>query len=425
MADTCIWPDSFGNQYTYSVCDMHKPWADDDGNYIFTGLINGLWVPLYIGEGRFKTRMVQSHECWLPAVRLGATQVHAHINRNALARAEEERRLIQTYNPPLNIQHRVAWLRPEAAAAQAALALSASSGTRRSSPRSGFQSLSATFFLIPMSKTLKVQSGPQCIFCGGSGLTAEHLFPDWLKKFECFKRGPHDKHTYVVVQRKPIFKEATMTRHGHSGSRKLRRLCNTCNNGWVSQMDNAVKPFLPSLFQGEWSTVNEAEQAILAKWLTKITMVGDTIGLLDRPAYIPAPQRKWFYDHKEPPTGWKIWVGSFAVNNDFECDLRIFQDGGNLNRTPVSGPSDATSPFGYIQVTTIIIGRLLALIYSTDNPRLFDFHLNAGNPLLRIWPIQDKPIAWPRMMPLTSEETSQIINILQNTAMPIIPDGEL
>src|SRR5262249_6718954 len=117
--------------------------------------------------------------------------------------------------------------------------------------------------------------------------------------------------------------------------------------------------------------------------------------------------------------------GSFAVNNDVECELTLFQDGGNLNRSPVGNSSSAALPFGYIQATTIIIGRMLALVYSTDNPKWCDFQLCEGDHLTRIWPAQDKPIELPRMMQITWEEAEHIINILQKTSMPLIPDGDL
>jgi hypothetical protein len=88
MADTCIWTDLLGNKYTYSIYTMAASWNDVDGNYIFTSIQDGVWVPLYMGQGNFKTRMTAQHECWAPAMRLGATHVHAHTHKNSVTRLE-------------------------------------------------------------------------------------------------------------------------------------------------------------------------------------------------------------------------------------------------------------------------------------------------------------------------------------------------
>jgi hypothetical protein len=109
MTGNCVWTDLFGSKYAYHVHDLiEQPWLDIDGNYIFAKPSQNGWVALYIGEGNLKTRLTQNHEKWLSAVRLGATHILAHANQNSIARMQEEKRPIQTHNPPLNTQHRIA-----------------------------------------------------------------------------------------------------------------------------------------------------------------------------------------------------------------------------------------------------------------------------------------------------------------------------
>ena len=63
--------------YEFYVCEIKEKWKDVGGVYIFTGVKQGKWVPLYIGQtGSFRER-IALHEQWDQAVPLGATHVHA------------------------------------------------------------------------------------------------------------------------------------------------------------------------------------------------------------------------------------------------------------------------------------------------------------------------------------------------------------
>jgi hypothetical protein len=79
------------------------------GNYVFAKqLPNGNLVPLYFGVADDLQARIPNHERWAEAVRLGATHVMAHSTpAGEQARLVEERDLIQYWNPPLNMQHRV------------------------------------------------------------------------------------------------------------------------------------------------------------------------------------------------------------------------------------------------------------------------------------------------------------------------------
>lgn len=79
------------------------------GNYVFAKLLqDGTYLPLYFGEAVDLQARIPSHERWQEAVRLGASHILAHTTQGGeSARQNEERDLIQYWNPPLNVQHRV------------------------------------------------------------------------------------------------------------------------------------------------------------------------------------------------------------------------------------------------------------------------------------------------------------------------------
>lgn len=95
--------------YQFSVYDHGGSWNAVSGLYIFAALEKdwqGIlqWRPLYVGETQdFSTRL-PTHEYWMAAVRLGVTHVHARTEVSAERRAAIEGHLIQTFQPPLNVQ---------------------------------------------------------------------------------------------------------------------------------------------------------------------------------------------------------------------------------------------------------------------------------------------------------------------------------
>jgi|HubBroStandDraft_6_1064221.scaffolds.fasta_scaffold147595_2 hypothetical protein len=162
---------------------------------------------------------------------------------------------------------------------------------------------------------------PLCIFCGKPGMSEEHLFTDWLRAD--FPRTSHDSHVYATIdvdrQRSTV-----RHRHGHSGSRKSKRVCKKCNNIWISQIDNGLRTILPPIYKGAEQIIDQNKQAALAVWLTKISMVGDS--LEPSKSKVPQHQRTWILAARTPPLGFQIWLGSLD-DREFG-ELGIYQNRG-------------------------------------------------------------------------------------------------
>ena len=78
-----------------------------------------------------------------------------------------------------------------------------------------------------------------CIFCGGAALTREHVWPAWFLK-------EHAK-TPVVMERTG---SRTVTLPMATLQLVLRRVCASCNNEWMSRLENAAKPLLSPVIRG-------------------------------------------------------------------------------------------------------------------------------------------------------------------------------
>jgi excinuclease UvrABC nuclease subunit len=94
-----------GHQFT--VCKQDANWNEVSGIYIFCGVNpQNQWVPIYIGQADNLRTRIQSHEQWNPALRLGATHVHALAVELASQRDSIEKQLVGNYQPQLNVHHK-------------------------------------------------------------------------------------------------------------------------------------------------------------------------------------------------------------------------------------------------------------------------------------------------------------------------------
>lgn len=109
--DYVDWQGQSGTSYRYwFVSSPHVASGINavGGNYAFVRrLPNGNFVPLYFGQADDLQARIPNHERFDNALRAGATHVMAHTTpAGEQARLNEERDLIQKWNPVLNTQHR-------------------------------------------------------------------------------------------------------------------------------------------------------------------------------------------------------------------------------------------------------------------------------------------------------------------------------
>ena len=101
---TCTWPGKTGAQYKYWVHSLPTTFnPGQDGNYIYSKLTNGYWVPIYVGEGYLGDRISSNHHQAICIRNKGATHVHVHTNATLAARQREESDILanfpQAYTP--------------------------------------------------------------------------------------------------------------------------------------------------------------------------------------------------------------------------------------------------------------------------------------------------------------------------------------
>ena len=96
---------------------------------------------------------------------------------------------------------------------------------------------------------------------------------------------------------------------------ELRKICATCNSGWMASLEGTVKPILAPMMRSDGSTFLSVEDlALIAMWATKTVLLMELAAAsLRGPAYAPESHFHSIFEQPDtPPAG--VRVGLLAVN---------------------------------------------------------------------------------------------------------------
>lgn len=150
-----------------------------------------------------------------------------------------------------------------------------------------------------------------CIFCTGTGLTKEHIFPRWLVDV----LTPAVVGTEISVERTRQWADRAEQQRWTApdvASATARVVCASCNSGWMSRLESRAKPLLRPMILGNPTTLDPAEQIALAGWTAMKAYVleyamGDVI--------VATPdERRALMDHGYPRGAAPVRLG--AVERD-------------------------------------------------------------------------------------------------------------
>jgi len=242
-----------------------------------------------------------------------------------------------------------------------------------------------------------------CIFCGGSDLTKEHIFPEWQKSLvptaEHFGEMNAVRHPEMILV-------SDRLKQGDISNYRVRKVCKTCNNGWMSRLEAAVKPILTALILGNSIKINKEEQLNLARWIVIKSMVLEQTR--KNKHVVTTSEHHWIKNKLEPPIQWLVWIDQ--------------HDGDQWRRrwnyqyyTSVSEPTASVPSFANTQTTTIGIGKFLFHAFSSSNDSLVKTYgsIIGTDGLIRLWPLSEEQIVWPRTRSVMNSDIDDLIGIMR------------
>ncbi len=262
----------------------------------------------------------------------------------------------------------------------------------------------------PPHKTKNQRQG-RCVFCNGTGLTHQHIWPKWLKKIN----QPH-VNSHVQVKASITYTADTLTtrtkrRQGHSGTRTARKVCMKCNNGWIERLEERIREPVTRLMNDEPVSLNAPAQRDMAAWITLVTMM---VEFTDLATLATTPED---YAHLRetgnPPPHWKVWIARYSGHDPGSHVVR------HLGLQLSDVPDVRVEPHKCdTQVTTFVIKHFCAHSFCStvftgaegDDYALID--------LPQIWPATGEALDWGRARQLTDRGVVSLASALLRVIPP-------
>lgn len=232
-------------------------------------------------------------------------------------------------------------------------------------------------------------SGRICVFCDSPPpLTKEHVYPKWLRRAMNL-RGPltlsADHGTDRTVPVLDI---------------QVRAVCARCNNGWMHDLESAVRPVMNHAFHRLPLILGPGSQKALATWAVKTWLLAEIAHARTRQAALMSPDvLHYLYAEREPPPEMTIRLG--AVDSEHTQVT-------SLSSGPIWG-IDKEIPVGALAVLTI--GDLVFHLYTPvwregETPQKLMLGTTFAPYLTQIWPHEIDKVEWPptSILPLSGLE---------------------
>lgn len=206
----------------------------------------------------------------------------------------------------------------------------------------------------------------KCIFCGSHPVTKEHVWSKWTYQYLPRRKG-NRRHTTIRSTAGIRGVESSELLNGHANTQKVRAVCKNCNNGWMSTIEEQVKPILIPLILDSPCTLSIEGQRILATWITMKCMVYEQLyeeGRISR-----QPDRDFLKEKMLPPDFYRIWIArqksqSFRVGATLcAATLGSIRRGSSGPITPPSGDFSKNT-----QTITIGFGHLVVHVVASRVP---------------------------------------------------------
>lgn len=152
----------------------------------------------------------------------------------------------------------------------------------------------------------------RCVFCGADEVTDEHVWPDWISRFlnEAMPGVEFGKARFAVDPSTLEQRQVGRKWGGPQLDIKVKRVCEPCNSGWMSDTEKAAIPYLKPMILGEQVPVDRRAREVLSAWaFLRVVMAEYT-----HPKQIAVPEshRRWLYKERKPPRkGVYVWLAGY------------------------------------------------------------------------------------------------------------------
>lgn len=246
---------------------------------------------------------------------------------------------------------------------------------------------------------LGTRTRKRCVFCGANEVTDEHVWPDWISRFlneEVLPDAEFGKLRYETDPSTLEKRQVGRTWGGPQLDIKVKRVCEPCNNRWMSDIEKAAIPYLKPMIRGDQVDLDRRARELVATWaFLRVVMAEYT-----HPDQIAVPEshRRWLYKERKPPRkGVYVWLAGYLGE----------QWAGYYQHVPLAthkrpiGSSYRPGHMNAYGVTFSIYKLVFQVMGATTAPKGGDLRHTGllADTTCRIWPAaRDAATALPRRM---------------------------
>jgi hypothetical protein len=259
----------------------------------------------------------------------------------------------------------------------------------------------------------------RCVFCGKGNMSKEHVWSDWIKILIPPQSNHYDIRSHVFYEegKKQEFPHTRIEKQGGMHKRKVRKVCQTCNNGWMGRIVEGAKPFATALILDETIELDAVAQQLLSSWIALSVIMGEYLN--NSTVIVKQEDRAALFKTQKPPSNWVICLGRCAASCNATEWFPLYRHhcyGVAWDSSLPEFDKASAIPPNNFQMTTYAIRALLVQAFSCDIAIAVCLAPDrVPDGLVRIWPPQSPLIRWPCTLPLGNERLTVLSKRLSCT----------
>ena len=228
-----------------------------------------------------------------------------------------------------------------------------------------------------------------CVFCGGTPLTKEHIWPQWIGDALPITAElvPHEVHDLPPWDAPPF-------------SLTVKRVCASCNNGWMSDLETTARPSLTPMMLGQQVALDGPTQKVIATWTLKTAMM---FQFTEKARSIPDEHYEFLYRRRAPPGSTLTWIARYVnLKPDGTWHVERMAHYAS-HKLEIIGSESGKLTHGY--GVTMSIGQLVLQVLGVYGDHGERVHRSARSPghSEEIWPTHGI-VTWPPRFALDEKE---------------------
>jgi hypothetical protein len=231
-----------------------------------------------------------------------------------------------------------------------------------------------------------------CIFCSNSVNSKEDAWPLWLV------RQLGNTETGIVEGQRG--KQTPSSWRAGKYPLRTGNVCKKCNTGWMSDLENRVKPIIERFFLDEQVLLNERDQTTLAIWICKNAMVYETLRN-EMPWFFTSQERQSFRELFHIPPQTSIWLAKSVGFTGLFCSAT---DLTGITAEPLNRVKAQVTTMGFGPIAIQIFNAKMSKPILQNVTIAGDLQLGPWNQtIIQIWPISADIVSWPNEVGLYGE----------------------